>query len=327
MGASYMSETMRKALPSVNGEHAKGAYNQPILSIIAPHLNQPNYLAAFLDSLYSQFDMGHVEVIVVDNGSRESPASVIAPWPQVILGFEAEPGPGPARNRGVALSHAQILAFTDADVLFDKEWMAQLLRRFEDPRTQIIGGDVRVFAADPENPAPAEAYEQVFAFPQRRYIEKLGFSVGANLAMRREVFDAVGPFVGISVAEDTEWGQRATQAGYRTIYAPEVLVHHPARPTMEALKRKWDRNISHHYEAQVQSSIGKARWLVKAAVLVVSPLVNLPRLATTPRLKRPRDRWRAFCALAELRAYRARKMISVMLRHRTRYASTRWNRD
>ncbi len=325
MSASHVSEAGRTAFAQADPDPRVAA--RPVLSIIAPHLNQPDYLAAFLHSLYSQFDMSRVEVIVVDNGSRESPAAVVAPWPQVILGAESELGPGPARNQGVTLSHAPIMAFTDADVLFDPDWMARLLKRFEDPATKIIGGEVRVFPLDPENPTPAEAYEQVYAFPQRKYIEEQGFSVAANLAMRREVFDAVGPFVGISVAEDTEWGQRATKAGFRTIYTPEVLVHHPARPTMDALKRKWDRNISHHYEAHAQGAAGKVKWLVKAGALLVSPLVNIPRLLTTPRLKTSRDRWRAFRALAELRAYRARKMLSILIRARTRQANMRWNRD
>lgn len=327
MSANRVSDIRPAAFPSALMGGQENASTQPVLSIIAPHLNQPEYLAAFLQSLYSQFDMDDVEVIVVDNGSREDPATVVAPWPQVNLSSELEPGPGPARNRGVALSHAPILAFTDADVLFDKDWKARLLKRFEDPATKVIGGGVQIFPLDPENPSPAEAYEQVYAFPQQKYIEKQNFSVSANLAMRREVFDAVGPFVGISVSEDVEWGQRATKAGYPAVYAPEVLVHHPARPTMTALKRKWDRNISHQYELQGTSPVSKVRWLVKAGALLLSPVFNILLLATTPRLKHPRDRWRAFRALLELRAYRARKMISTLLRDRTRYASTRWNRD
>ena len=68
----------------------------PEISVIAPHLNQPEHLAAFLASLYAQdFDMRRAEVIIVDNGSRTLPEAVVAPYPAVRLVSEAAPGPGP----------------------------------------------------------------------------------------------------------------------------------------------------------------------------------------------------------------------------------------
>lgn len=299
----------------------------PLLSIVVPHLNQPELLTLFLRSLHDQFDMSRVEVIVVDNGSRRMPEAEVAPFPGVRLDHEPTPGPGPARNRGVALSSAPIIAFTDSDVLLAPDWMPRLLARFEDPGTQIIGGEIRVFAEDPARPTMAEAYECVYAFPQADYIPNQGFSVSANLATRREVFDAVGPFAGIEIAEDTDWGQRATRMGYRVIYAPEVLVHHPARREMADLYRKWDRNISHHYEAFAGGTAGKVKWVAKAGALVVSPLANIPKIATSDRLSGARDRWLALRGLAGLRFYRARKMLAAMRHHDTKTASTSWNRQ
>lgn len=299
----------------------------PEISIVVPHLNQPDYLAAFLKSMHDQFDMSRVEVIVVDNGSREVPRVVVASYPGVVLAEEAEPGPGPARNRGVALSRAPIIAFTDADVLLAPDWLPRLLARFEDPKVAIVGGDIRIFAQDPANPSVAEAYECIYAFPQADYITRQGFSVSANLATRREIFDAVGPFAGIEIAEDTDWGQRAAKLGYVTIYAPEVVVLHPARRSMDDLYRKWDRNISHHYEAFARGGPGKAKWLVKAGALMVSPVMNIPRILRSDRLEGRTNRWRAFRGLTALRVYRARKMLEVMLRRGTRTASAQWNRE
>jgi GT2 family glycosyltransferase len=299
----------------------------PDLSIVVPHLNQPDYLAAFLKALHAQFDMSRVEVIVVDNGSRALPRAVVAPYPGVRLVEEPTPGPGPARNRGVAVSRGALLAFTDADVLPAPDWLPRLLARFEDPDLAILGGDIRVFAADPADPSVAEAYECVYAFPQADYIARQKFSVSANLATRRSVFDAVGPFAGIEIAEDTDWGQRAARLGYRTVYAPEVVVQHPARRTLAELYAKWDRNVSHHYEAFARGPAGKAKWLAKAIALGVSPLLAIPRIARSDRLSGARSRRRAFRGLLAVRLYRARKMLAVMLDSGTRTASTGWNRQ
>lgn len=301
----------------------------PEISVIVPHLNQPELLAAFLASLEAQdFDMGRAEVIVVDNGSRRKPHEVVARFPGVVLVEEPVPGPGPARNRGAALARGPILAFTDADCLAAPDWLPAILARFAaDPDLAILGGDIRIFAEHPERPTLAEAYECVYAFPQRDYITRQGFSVTANLAMRRAIFDAVGPFAGIAIAEDTDWGQRAGRLGHATIYAPEVVVRHPARRSMTDLRAKWERHIGHHYTAFAQGPGGRAKWTLKAAALVVSPLAQIPRLARTDRLGAPRDRILAFCALATLRFYRGRRMLAVMLDRDTRTAETRWNRQ
>ena len=139
----------------------------------------------------------------------------------------------------------------------------------------------------PGDPTPAEAYECVYAYNQRDYIERQGFSVTANLAFRREVFDRVGPFAGIAVAEDMDWGHRATAMGVRIRYAPEMVVHHPARRSMAELRAKWDRNISHHFAVRAQGAAGKAKWVLTALALAASVPAELPRIATTDRLSRP----------------------------------------
>jgi GT2 family glycosyltransferase len=302
----------------------------PEIGIIVPHLNQPDRLERLLASLFAQdFDMGRAEVVVVDNGSREMPEAVAAGFPGVRLVRAAEvPGPGPARNRGAALTRAPILAFTDSDCEVDPGWAGAILARFAaDPALAVLGGDVRVRAEDPARPGAAEAYEMVYAFPQRLYVEKRGFSATSNMAVRRAVFEAVGPFAGIEIAEDTDWGQRATALGYRPVYAPEMVVHHPARRTLGEIFTKWNRNVSHHYAAFARGPAGKAKWIARAGAMVLSPVGEIPRLLTTGRLSGPAMRARAFGALVAIRLYRAGRMLAVMVRSDVRTASLQWNRQ
>ncbi|CAN5747000.1 hypothetical protein BH23PSE1_BH23PSE1_18370 [soil metagenome] len=300
----------------------------PEISIIVPHLNQPDFLAGLLASLHAQdFDMARAEVIVVDNGSRALPRAQVARHPNITLVEEAVPGPGPTRNRGAALARAPLLAFTDADCRVAPDWLARILARFAaDPGLAILGGDIRIYPASPGRQTVAEAYECLYAFPQKDYIARQSFSVTANLATRRAVFDAVGPFAGIEIAEDTDWGQRAARAGYRTVYAPDIVVHHPARRSMAELYAKWDRNVSHHYAAFAGGAAGKLRWGAKTLAMGLSPVLEIPRILRSDRVAGLRPRLQAFCGLAAVRAYRARKMAAVMLRPGTAAAKVQWNR-
>jgi glycosyltransferase involved in cell wall biosynthesis len=298
----------------------------PEVSIIVPHLNQPEHLARLLASLHAQaFDMGRAEVIVVDNGSRRLPREVVAGFPGVRLAEETVPGPGPTRNRGVALARGALLAFTDADCQVARDWLPAILARFADPGLAILGGDIRIFPAETGRPTMAEAYECVYGFPQRQYITRQGFSVTANLVTRRAVFEAVGPFAGIEIAEDTDWGQRAAGLGHVTVYAPEVVVHHPARRSLAELYTKWDRNIGHHYEAFARGPAGKAKWAAKTLAMGLSPVAEIPRILRSDRIAGAGPRLRAFAGLAAVRGYRARKMLAVMLTG-ARTERVQWNR-
>ena len=311
----------------VNGS-AAGPGGGPDVSVIVPHLNQPDQLAGLLASLYAQdFDMARAEVIVVDNGSRVLPRAVVAGFPGVTLAEEPTPGPGPARNRGVALSRAPILAFTDGDCRVDRAWLATILRHFAaDPDLDILGGDIRLFPEDPANPSAAEAFECVYAFPQTLYIFRKGYSVTANMATRRRVFDAVGPFAGIEISEDLDWGRRARALGHLTRWRPDAIVLHPARRTMDDLRAKTDRLVSYDFRSDAVGLAGRVRWVVKALALGVSPAAEIPRLLRTDRLAGFRSRRLAFRGLAGIRLYRARRMLEALVSEEVRAGSTRWNR-
>ena len=298
----------------------------PEISVVVAHLNQPEPLKSLLASLFAQgFDMGRAEVIVVDNGSRALPRDAVAAFPGVILATESEPGPGHARNRGVALARAPLVAFTNSDCTVAPDWLKVVLARFADPALEILGGEIHMTTEVAGDPNPAEAFDCVYGYDQRDYIERQGFSVTANMAARRRLFEVVGPFAGIEVAEDMDWGQRAAALGHRTRYAPEMVVFHPARRSMAELRAKWARNVSHHYRVRAQGVAGRLKWVLSALAMAVSAPAEIPRLLTTDRLPTFRARLRAFRGLASLRAYRAWAMLAAMS-HRGRAGNLRWNR-
>jgi GT2 family glycosyltransferase len=300
----------------------------PAISVVIPHLNQPELLAGCLAALARQtLAPDRFEVVVVDNGSRELPVAAVAGFPGAVLVREEEPGPGPARNRGVAMARAAIIAFTDADCLPDPGWLAAIEARFAaDPALGVLGGEVQVFAADPARPTPAEAFDLVYGFRQQLQIARHRFAATANLAVRRTVFEAVGPFAGLSVAEDMDWGQRAAATGHPTRYAAEALVRHPARRTMAELRRQWDRHIDHHHTMQTRRPVGRLRWLLAAGAVALSPAREVATVLRASALPDARARLRAWTATAEIRLYRARRMLHVMRRSAVGDGRNLWNR-
>ncbi|MFN3938913.1 MAG: glycosyltransferase family 2 protein, partial [Gemmobacter sp.] len=163
------------------------------ISVVIPHLNQPAMLARCLDSLWGGTRRPD-QVFVVDNGSTALPAAVVAAYPGTVLLQEPTPGPGPARNRGVAASDGTVLAFIDADCIASPDWLAAAEAELADPGAAILGGDVRIALTDPARLTMLEAYESIYAYRMDRYIAEQGFTGTGNLVVRRAVFEDVGPF-------------------------------------------------------------------------------------------------------------------------------------
>ena len=297
----------------------------PLISVVVPHLNQPENLAACLASLADQsINSALYEVIVVDNGSARIPHEVVEPYPNTQIISEVQPGPGPARNAGIRAARADLLAFMDADCRADRTWLAAALRELNAaPERTILGGDVRIWRDDRTRFTPIEAYEAVFAYRSQLYIERHGFCPTGNLAAARSAFEAIGYFADIQVAEDIDWGHRARRAGFRIRYLPDMVVFHPARKSLKELYAKWDRHLQHFLNMAKGKPAWRARWVLRAMFIVASPALDFAKILTSDRVDGFSARLNAIIVLCRIRLHRGSKMIALL--HSD--GSVIWNRS
>lgn len=270
----------------------------PAIAVIIPHYNDVARLARCLTALAPQL-APDVELVVVDNASTDSLDPARAALPGLRIVTESAKGAALARNRGVLETTAPILAFLDSDCLPAADWLA--VARVTGARRDgdLFGGRIDVFDETPPPRSGAEAFEAVFAFDWRGYIEKKGFSVTANLVTRRDVFTATGPFIH-GVSEDLEWCRRATAKGFRLLAAPDLRVSHPSRQDWGALRKKWLRMTREGFELEKS----RLAWALKALAMPVSALVHLPKVALSSRLSGPGERLRGATTLIHLRLAR-----------------------
>ena len=284
-------------------EAAGGPLGVGLVSVIVPHLNDYDNLDVCLRLLQTQsFPGDRTEIIVADNGSSrglDAVRHIVGSRGQVIE--VAERGAGPARNAGVRASRGEAIAFIDSDCRPDKRWLEEGLSELR--QADIAGGRVDVLVEDPQRMTAAEAFESVFAFRNDRYVKDLKFTVTASMFVWRSVFEAVGGF-GNSVPEDKDWCERARRQGYRIRFAPNSIVGHPARRTMEELKRKWRRLTLESCEGARREGRGPVLVLLRqlAALLAVAPHAFVP--LGSKRLSGIRNRLMAIAALAQIRVYR-----------------------
>lgn len=193
-----------------------------------------------------------VELLVVDNVPGTEATARICRDAGVRHVVEWQPGQSAARNRGIAETTAELVAFTDDDVLVDPTWLDHIDRPFEDPLTMIATGYIGPHELD----APAQVlFERLGGFkrrpdtflldPDKFPITGLAeMGAGANMVIRRELFRRIGGFdVGFGpgsparTADDKDIFRRALSAGYRMHYDPARKVWHRHRRDMAALHR------------------------------------------------------------------------------------------
>jgi glycosyltransferase involved in cell wall biosynthesis len=218
------------------------------ISVVIVTYNRASLLEAALDQLrHQRYEPGD-EVIVVDNGSTDATADVIArasrrfPVPLRQL-RELTPGKTPALNTGIAVAQGDILALTDDDVLVAEDWIATIRYLFQDSSIALVGGrvDPRWEHAPPrwlrvEEQGRYGPMSSPLALLHYGEAQELGTrtAVGANMAFRRAVAQSLGgfaPHLGrwrgtLLCGEDRDFCQRASAAGYGCQYRPELRVRH-----------------------------------------------------------------------------------------------------
>jgi O-antigen biosynthesis protein len=228
-----------------------------------------------VDALSPQPD----EVIVVDNGSRDPAVrEIVAQHRRARYVLEPQPGLDRARNRAIAESRCDVVAFTDDDVVVDPRWVGALQNAFaDDPHVQAITG--LVMPLELETPAQAlfERYggfgrgvTRGFYHVDRRGGERAAqlhggtgkFGTGANMAFRRALFPRIGLFdPALDVGTVTNGGGdldmffRVLQAGYALRYEPAATVWHRHRRSYAELRRQIANNGVGFYSYLVRNAL------------------------------------------------------------------------
>jgi glycosyltransferase involved in cell wall biosynthesis len=230
------------------------------ISVVVCTRDRADQLEKCLKALLA-LDYPNYEVVIVDNApSNDDTAKLVSDLP-VRYVREERPGLDWARNRGISEARYNIIAFTDDDVRPDSRWLRSINAAFTDSEVMAVTGLV----APEELETWAQiCYElgygglmqglqcQIF---QRELLSRRGLlwasnlGAGANMAFRREIFAAIGPFdVALDVGTpsgsggDVEMFHRLVARGYTLIYDPRVLVWHLHRRDITALSRQLHDN-------------------------------------------------------------------------------------
>jgi len=189
----------------------------PTVSVVVAVRDGARYVSAALDSILGQ-TCPPTEVVVVDDGSRDATAEVLAAYGDPVRVVAQPPvGYGGALTRGVREARGELVAFCDADDLWAPgKQEHQLACLAEDPGCAVVGGQARQFVS----PDAGDAVQRARLDLRPRAASLLG-----TLLVWRDQFDRVGTFDhAMRAGAAVDWVGRARRLGLRFRAVDEVVL-------------------------------------------------------------------------------------------------------
>ena len=280
----------------------KANFAEPISVVIAAY-NEGKVIAETLRALLATDYKGAIEVIVVDDGSRDETASeverIAGVDPRVRLLEQENRGKARALQRGLAAVHHGIVVFIDADTQCQRDTLPRLLEPFADAGVGAVSGHAKVgnlrsFIAR----CQALEYTCGFNLDRRAYNRWNCVTVvpGAISAIRKEAIDEAGGLSVQTLAEDTDLTLLLHRHGQRIVYVPDAIAWTEAPESVRSLTRqrfRWaygtlqclwkhrDMVFNWNYRALGWFSLPSI-WFFQIMLVAVTPMVDLFLLASLP---------------------------------------------
>jgi GT2 family glycosyltransferase len=265
----------------------------PAVSVILATYNRGPLLVRLLRQLAAQeFPMADLEVVVVDDGSKEPAASAVEPVRKELpykleVIRQANAGAASARQRAARAATGAILIILDDDMQVEPWFVAEHVRLHrEGPgRTCVMGR----YASDPDI-ASMPLFERYYANMWDKLTENVRagrmavtgtiLSTG-NASMRRDDFIAVGGFdTALKQAEDSELGLKLERAGVQMVFSDKAYTLHGSDHTR--LEKWLGRNYGYGvYDLRIAR---KHAWAAHAdpwRYLFMLPRLGLPFVTTS----------------------------------------------
>ena len=210
------------------------------ISVIIPVYNDQCGLKDTLNSLVKQdFPKENCEIIIVDNSSIDNTLNIAKEfsreYPRLvrILVEDCIQSSYAARNKGIKASKGSIIAFIDADMSVDKDWLTRIVNSLEKYGVNYLACKVEIYLK--EN-SIFGLYDKMTGFPVEQYILNNHFAPTCCLVVRKNIFNNVGVFDSRLVSSgDYEFGNRVYRFGYKLYYDPTIIMMHPARSSFKKI--------------------------------------------------------------------------------------------
>ena len=216
----------------------------PTVAVVICTRNRPASLRNCLHAI-SQMRRAPNQTIVVDNTPGEKETELLAREYGACYIVEPTPGLSRARNRGLAETNCDVVAYLDDDAMPEEGWLDALRKPFVDPAVCVVTGGIVPVATSVRD---SSVSSRSLTNKDPRWFEIAaygGLGIGTNMALRREqclgweVFDErLGRGAPLEALEEHHAFVSLVARGHKAVFLPDAVVihtsHYPTNATRDA---------------------------------------------------------------------------------------------
>lgn len=213
----------------------------PSVTLVVSAYNEENCITEKIEnSLSLTYPQDKISYLFVTDGSTDrTPEIVAGRAPIVLMHLPGRRGKIAAMERAMREVKTEIVVFTDANTLLNKEALLNICRHYHDPKVGAVSGEKRVSIADVADATAGEGFYWKYESKLKTWDSELYSVVGAAgelFSVRTKLYEPVPPD---TILDDFMISLRIAEKGYRIIYeAAAYATETGSENVKEELKRK-----------------------------------------------------------------------------------------
>ena len=217
----------------------------PAVSVIVPAYNEEKVVVKTITSLLEQDYPSELEIVVVDDGSADrtyqTARDAFLGHARVTVLTKANGGKASAMNFGIEHARGEIVIGLDADTVFVRGTITNLVVPLADPRVGAVAGNAKV-----GNRTNLVTRWQAVEYVTSQNLDRRAFALldcitvvpGAIGAWRKDLVLRAGGFSDDTLAEDQDLTLAISRLGYRIAYADDAVAYTEAPDTLRSLAKQ-----------------------------------------------------------------------------------------
>ena len=228
----------------------------PRLSLVISAYNEADVIGRKLENtLALDYPAGQLEVVVISDASDDGTDEVVKAFSHcgVRLARQAERrGKTAGLNSTLPGLSGEIVVFSDANAMYERDALLKLARNFADPEVGCVTGEARYIPGDGSAAGIGERVYWDYEIQLKRLETALGSMVGGDgaiYAIRRSLWrelpeNAINDFLN---------PLQIVAAGWRAVYEPDAICYEDAAGAVSSEYRRRVRIISRSWRAVFQA--------------------------------------------------------------------------
>ncbi|NJN25075.1 MAG: glycosyltransferase family 2 protein [Cyclobacteriaceae bacterium] len=215
---------------------------EPNITLMVAAYNEEAYIRDKIEnSLGLNYPRGNIQFLFVTDGSNDRTPEIVRQFPEIKLMHQPDrQGKIMAVERAMPEVTGEIVVFTDANTLLNREALRNIVRHFADKKVGVVSGEKRILNREADEAAGAgEGFYWKYESKLKQWDDELYSVMGAAgelFAIRTALFE---PIPKDSLIEDFYMSFKIVEKGYKIAYEPEAYaMEEPSASVKEELKRK-----------------------------------------------------------------------------------------